>query len=102
MKHPIIVLAGFAVLSACQPASDSVETAAEPAPPLNSGIDFAGMDTSVRPQDDFYSYANGSWVEITEIPGDQSGWGRCGAVWVARPAACPGPRLRSSLPGSRC
>ncbi len=75
MKHPIIVLAGFAVLSACQPASDSVETAAKPAAPLNSGIDFAGMDTSVRPQDDFYSYANGSWVEITEIPGDQSGWG---------------------------
>ncbi len=75
MRKPCIVLAALTLLSACQPASDSTETATQPAAPLNSGIDFAGMDTSVRPQDDFFTYANGSWVEITEIPGDQSGWG---------------------------
>lgn len=75
MKDICIVLAGAILLSACQPATDSAEAAAKPAIPLESGIDFAGMDTSVRPQDDFFAYANGTWVETTEIPGDQSGWG---------------------------
>ncbi len=47
----------------------------QPALPMNSGIDRAGMDLSVRPQDDFFSYANGTWLRETEIPADQSGWG---------------------------
>ena len=75
MKNICIVLAGVFLLSACQPSTDSAEAAARPAVPLESGIDFAGMDTSVRPQDDFFAYANGDWVETTEIPADQSGWG---------------------------
>ena len=33
------------------------------------------MDTSVRPQDDFYRYANGKWLDTTEIPADEVGWG---------------------------
>ena len=43
--------------------------------PLRAGIDIAGMDTSVRPQDDFFSYANGGWIQTAEIPADESGWG---------------------------
>ena len=42
---------------------------------LGSGIDLNAMDTSVRPQDDFYSYVNGKWMETTEIPADKSRWG---------------------------
>jgi len=33
------------------------------------------MDTSVKPGDDFFSYANGAWVKANPIPGDQSSWG---------------------------
>jgi predicted metalloendopeptidase len=33
------------------------------------------MDMGVRPQDDYYAYANGSWLKQTEIPADQFGWG---------------------------
>jgi len=33
------------------------------------------MDTSVRPQDDFYNYVNGNWMKTVEIPSDQSRWG---------------------------
>lgn len=42
---------------------------------LKSGIDRAGMDFGVRPQDDFFAYANGTWIKETVIPADQSGWG---------------------------
>ena len=45
------------------------------APPLTSGIDMANMDTSVRPQDDFFRYVNGTWLDTTEIPADQTNTG---------------------------
>ncbi len=75
MKNVFIALAGALLLSACQPGSDRAAPAARPATPMESGIDFEGMDNAVRPQDDFFAYANGGWVETTEIPGDQSSWG---------------------------
>ncbi len=40
-----------------------------------AGIDTAGMDRAVNPGDDFFSYANGTWVRGTEIPADRSAWG---------------------------
>ncbi|MDO1558249.1 M13 family metallopeptidase [Brevundimonas sp. 2R-24] len=36
------------------------------------GFDTAGMDRSVQPGDDFFQYANGTWVQNTEIPADRS------------------------------
>ncbi|WP_444959318.1 M13 family metallopeptidase [Microbulbifer sp. ZKSA002] len=42
---------------------------------LSSGIDLGAMDTSVRPQDDFFAYVNGTWLKNTEIPADKSRWG---------------------------
>jgi putative endopeptidase len=36
------------------------------------GLDTAGMDRSVAPGDDFFGYANGTWVRTTEIPADRS------------------------------
>ena len=42
---------------------------------LKSGIDKSSFDTSVRPQDDFYRYANGTWLKSAEIPADRSSWG---------------------------
>jgi len=42
---------------------------------LTSGIELANMDTSVRPQDDFFRYVNGTWLETTEIPADRTNTG---------------------------
>lgn len=36
------------------------------------GFDEAGMDRSVRPGDDFYAYANGTWTKHTPIAADRS------------------------------
>ena len=33
------------------------------------------FDTTVKPQDDFYRYANGSWLKRTAIPPEYSRWG---------------------------
>jgi predicted metalloendopeptidase len=39
------------------------------------GVDLAGMDTTVRPGDDFDRYANGRWKDLTPIPPDRTRWG---------------------------
>ena len=38
----------------------------------NATINFADMDTTVRPQDDFYNYANGRWTLNHPMPDDYS------------------------------
>ncbi len=38
-------------------------------------FDKSGMDTTVKPGDNFFLYANGGWMKTTTIPDDQSGWG---------------------------
>ena len=39
------------------------------------GFDLSGMDTSVKPGDDFFAYANGKWAARTEIPSDRVRYG---------------------------
>ncbi|SHF62373.1 endothelin-converting enzyme [Microbulbifer donghaiensis] len=58
-----------------QSASDSAKSAAVQQVELGSGIELGAMDTSVRPQDDFFAYVNGTWMKNTEIPADKSRWG---------------------------
>lgn len=39
------------------------------------GVDLDGMDTSVKPGDDFYSYVNGTWHAKAEIAADKKNVG---------------------------
>jgi putative endopeptidase len=39
------------------------------------GIILENMDTSVKPTDDFFRQVNGTWIDKTEIPDDQTSWG---------------------------
>jgi len=39
------------------------------------GLDLAGMDRAVPPGDDFFAFANGSWLRATEIPPDRASTG---------------------------
>lgn len=38
-------------------------------------IDRSNFDTKIRPGDDFYRFANGSWLDQTPIPPEYSQWG---------------------------
>jgi putative endopeptidase len=42
---------------------------------MSSGIDIAGLSTTVRPQDDLYRHVNGTWLDTTEIPEDRAIYG---------------------------
>ena len=74
------VCSSLLLLSACNNNTESTETS-KPAMPamqktaLASGIDKANMDLSVRPQDNFYRYVNGAWLNSSEIPGDKTSIG---------------------------
>jgi predicted metalloendopeptidase len=39
------------------------------------GINTDLMDTSVKPNDDFFKYVNGTWLKNTPIPADKTRWG---------------------------
>ena len=38
-------------------------------------IDPANMDLSVKPGDDFYTYANGTWLKNNPVPAKETRWG---------------------------
>ncbi len=60
-KIAFIALVAFA---ACKTKTDT-----------KSYFDRAGMDTTIHPGDNFFQYANGTWMKNAKIPDDQSGWG---------------------------
>ena len=51
---------------------------------MKSGIDQAGVDPDVRPQDDLFAHVNGRWLATTQIPEDR---GRYGTFDVLRETA---------------
>ncbi len=60
------------ILSGCN-ASKQSGPVTEPA--LVSGIDKTAIDKDTRPQDDFFRYVNGTWLDETEIPASKSRYG---------------------------
>lgn len=83
MKKSILALAvvsAFA-LSACgKQVSEETSTVQAPVeaakPELGSfGIDLTARDTNVKPGDDFFKYASGTWYENYVIPADKTSYG---------------------------
>ena len=65
---PLVVASLFCVLS----------LHAQPAPRLEKNpptLDPKNMDSSVKPADDFFLYADGGWIKRTEIPPEYTRWG---------------------------
>jgi putative endopeptidase len=68
------VLAGIAVLAlaSCGQGGGETKTASAPSRKL---LDPANMDTAVRPGDNFFMYANGTWLKNNPIPESKTRWG---------------------------
>ena len=57
-------------------AATAAQTAATGRPQYGSfGFDVAGMDRGVSPGDDFFDFANGTWLKNNQIPSDKSRYG---------------------------
>jgi putative endopeptidase len=63
------ILGGLLTLAQTQ--GDDPKKAAEP----RAVIDMAYMDKTVRPQDDFFMFCNGTWVKNNPVPETESRWG---------------------------
>ncbi|MGJ8536596.1 MAG: M13 family metallopeptidase [Parasphingopyxis sp.] len=84
MSSRSIVLAAASLLAiaATSPAladhheEAAAATASAPSAEIGSwGVDLDARDLSVSPGDDFNTYANGTWIANTEIPGDRARYG---------------------------
>jgi len=64
-------IASLSLMVACGNSSKKEEAKELP----EKGLDITAMDTSVRPQDDFYNYVNGSWMKPAKTPADKTSWG---------------------------
>ncbi|HWD87660.1 MAG TPA: M13 family metallopeptidase [Mucilaginibacter sp.] len=73
------LLLGGAVLVAAAAFTPDGGKKSEDGPPTKF-IDPANMDLSVKPGDDFFEYANGTWLKQNEIPAKETRWGSFGIL----------------------
>ena len=75
----LAVALSLAFAAGLSSAADAAASAATPAAgasaAMSSGLDKAGMDASVRPQDSLFFSMNGTWLKNTPIPADKSDYG---------------------------
>jgi putative endopeptidase len=84
MQRTLLSLAILAAISAgtpaafaqsASPATNTAASATANARALSSGIDLQWIDSSVRPQDDFFKFMSGKWLANAEIPADRARFG---------------------------
>ncbi len=100
MKKPILLISMALVLASCGSEQGQTDTVKETTSPtdstqavekqpkvaepekakLTSGVDLQYIDKAVRPQDDFYRYVNGKWLNEYVIPADKSRFGAFNAL----------------------
>lgn len=79
MNKPLLLtLVSALALGACHAGAGNNGT--QPQESNGIGINLSWMDKSASPGDDFFTYADGSWVKNTPIPADRS---RIGGFWIA-------------------
>ena len=102
IRRLLFAVSALALLGAlASPPARRIARAAPPATEAAGGVEVSGLDRSVAPGDDFFRWANGGWLTITEIPADQSSWGagemlaeltaKRTADLIAEAAKSPGP-----------
>ena len=77
MKSSFVIVALLSAFS-LQAQTESPARPAQSVSPVNQNpppLDPRNMDTAVKPQDDFYLYANGGWLKRNPVPPEYSRWG---------------------------
>ena len=69
-KHLLLLPLLAAFVTGCP--SNSLKTASTDGKP---DLLHAALDTTVAPGDDFFTYANGTWLNKHPIPASESNWG---------------------------
>lgn len=62
------LIGGTLIFAACTP-----QKSEEPVHP--AAISLENVDSTIRPQDDFFKFVNGGWISKAQIPPDQGRWG---------------------------
>ncbi len=77
MAHKFMTFAGvFAVAAVTQMASAQEVTPPDSKPFIEPwGYPLEALDRDTKPGNDFFRFANGTWLDTTEIPVDRSGYG---------------------------
>ncbi|MDB5192819.1 MAG: metallopeptidase [Segetibacter sp.] len=70
MKKQFLMMA-----TACIMSGISTHAVAQSKPAGFKYIDKANMDLTVKPGDNFYMYANGTWLRNNPVPGSKTRWG---------------------------
>ncbi|WP_276132096.1 M13 family metallopeptidase [Polluticoccus soli] len=68
LKHTFVAGAAILALASCEQKTKTTKTD-------RKLLDPANMDTTVRPGDNFFLYANGAWLSKNPIPGSETRWG---------------------------
>ncbi len=74
-KFLILIPAAIALLTSCggKKADNDDNT-------KGYGIDLTAIDSTIKPQDDFYDFANNNWLKRTVIPAAEVKWGIFGVL----------------------
>ncbi len=74
-SHPILLLAAAGLALGVPLRPTTADAADAPAAANPPALTPADMDLSVKPGDDFYHYAGGTWLKDHPVPPDQTRWG---------------------------
>src|SRR4051794_10300254 len=72
MMRPFVSICGVSIAAALTLSIAGGREAANKPLYGSWGFDSTGEDTSVKPGDDFFAFANGTWLKNTPIPVDKS------------------------------
>lgn len=89
MTKPLFLVTSLSVLALLPGASSQTDSTEAPRFG-NWGFDLSGRKEEVKPGDDFYTYANGGFVERTTIPADRVRYGNFDALAILSEARVRG------------
>src|ERR1035437_968104 len=71
MKNFLLFIVLYFFLQSCKLNSNNSIESSKPA----ADVLAVNMDTTIKPTEDFFMYANGGWIKNNTIPAEESSWG---------------------------